>query len=52
VARGAIDVSLVSSYFASPSVWLVAPSMWIEQSMASYLLGLAVSLALGAIDVQ
>jgi len=32
------------TYFASRSAWLVAPSMWIEQSLASYLLCRAVSL--------
>ena len=40
------------TYFASRSAWLVAPLMWIEQSLAIYLPCRAVSLARGAFGMQ
>ena len=40
------------THFASQSVWLFAPSTCSEQSLATYLHGLAVSWARGAIHVQ
>ena len=50
--RHAVSSRWLLTYGASQSAWVVAPSMWIEQSLAAYLLCRAVSLARGAIDVQ